>query len=514
MRDALAITRHYVDVGDRRVHYRRAGHGPPAVMLHASPRSSVEMLPLIERLGGGVTAFALDTPGYGLSDKLALERPEIADYADALHATLATLGITRAPVYGTHTGASIAYEFALRHPDACGCALLDGLPVFNTAEREEALAHYLVPFVPSVDGTHLAWLWARIRDQFLFFPWNRRGEGARLWRPLPPAAALHTVAMDILRAGDGYRTGYAAAFRHQPHATFGSLSVPAIFGARLDDSLLTHLDRLRDLPPHAVIERFSADRDAWGGALGNHMRRHAATAATLPGNAALPSDRVGGAYVDLPEGQLHVRGALGDKGLPLVLIHASPGGSCDFDPLLHRLAGRRPVLAPDLPGHGESDPIGDTPDAAAAQIDAALDRLGIDAAALVGVGIGTVIAATLRRCNPTRYRTCHVTDPPLAGVTPPGPFAPRSDGGHIAAAWYHTRDDTIMGAWCARDPAAHHAFGPDLDARDLHRTTEVLKEADNSAFRAACLGQAETAHRAHAVPRLDAEMLVSWGEGA
>jgi len=40
---ALKITKHFVTVGQRRVHYLRAGQGPAVAMLHASPCSSKVM---------------------------------------------------------------------------------------------------------------------------------------------------------------------------------------------------------------------------------------------------------------------------------------------------------------------------------------------------------------------------------------------------------------------------------------------------------------------------------------
>ena len=71
------ITRHFVTVGSRQVHYRRAGSGPPVVLLHPSPNSSASMAPFMRALAPNFTAIALDTPSYGLSDPLAVEEPEI-----------------------------------------------------------------------------------------------------------------------------------------------------------------------------------------------------------------------------------------------------------------------------------------------------------------------------------------------------------------------------------------------------------------------------------------------------
>lgn len=42
----MRIFRHFIRVGNRRVHYRRAGSGPSLLMVHQSPRSSAEYEPL------------------------------------------------------------------------------------------------------------------------------------------------------------------------------------------------------------------------------------------------------------------------------------------------------------------------------------------------------------------------------------------------------------------------------------------------------------------------------------
>ena len=115
-----AVTRHFVDVDGRQVHYRRVGEGPPVLMVHESPTTGVMLLPLARQLADlGYTALALDTPGYGASDPLpGIEAPTIADYADGLLETFAPLGLKRPHVYGSHTGAMIVLELGLRHPRA------------------------------------------------------------------------------------------------------------------------------------------------------------------------------------------------------------------------------------------------------------------------------------------------------------------------------------------------------------------------------------------------------------
>lgn len=127
----MRITRHFATIGNRRVHYTRAGEGPAVCLLHASPCSAKVLQTPQEVFAGRFTALAFDTPGFGLSDLLPKDPPEIEDFADGLAATLDALWVDQAASHGRHTGASIAVEFDRRHPARCAMALTDGFPMFT-----------------------------------------------------------------------------------------------------------------------------------------------------------------------------------------------------------------------------------------------------------------------------------------------------------------------------------------------------------------------------------------------
>lgn len=63
-------------------------------------------------------------------------------------------------------------------------------------------------------------------------------------------------------------------------------------------------------------------------------------------------------YVDGPHGQIHCRVAIPEKAVkaPIVCLHMSPKSGKTFQDALPYLAADRIALAPDYPGHGESDP--------------------------------------------------------------------------------------------------------------------------------------------------------------
>ena len=498
MMQSPSPTRHHVHVNGRDVHYRRCGSGPAVVMLHASPRSSAALVRLMQCGPGNVTMLAFDTPACGDSTPLDLHRPAIADYADALADTLTALGIEGAAVYGTHTGAAIATALARRHPRHVTALVLDGLSLFDPAERAQILASYLPPFTPQVDGSHLTQLWSRVRDQHLFFPWSHRGTGARLWRPLPSATQLHAGTLDLLRAGPSYREPYAAAFSYDPRADLAALRMPVFIGARIDDVLLPHLARLDPLPANVCVEPLPADTVAWGARIWSELLRGAARLPDAPAavDATLPGDRLGSTFVGPTGARLHVRGTSSGAGRPLVLLHDSPGGARGLDRAALRILHDCPVIVPDLPAHGDSDGWHGPNDARsiASALDAALRDVGIAEADIEGVGAGSVVAAACAALRPAHYRAPPATAPGAAATTSPA-SEPRADGGHLQAAWLHARDDWVLGPAWSRGIDDRHDFGDDIDVEHVQsHCVEALKESNEAAaMRAGLLEEAKRA---------------------
>ncbi len=121
------MKRQFVSVGQTQLHVRRAGEGPPVILLHPSPQSGAFSIPMATRLAKNFTAIAVDTPGYGLSDPLpgGYKGPALDDYLSPLVALLDSLGIEKAAFYGNATGAEIAHIFAAAHPERVAVCMLD-----------------------------------------------------------------------------------------------------------------------------------------------------------------------------------------------------------------------------------------------------------------------------------------------------------------------------------------------------------------------------------------------------
>lgn len=115
--------------------------------------------------------------------------------------------------------------------------------------------------------------------------------------------------------------------------------------------------------------------------------------------------RVRRCYVDGPFGQIHCRAVSPDEvsKAPIVCLHMSPKSGKSFHDVLPWLAAGRMAIAPDYPGHGESDPPPAEPQVTiedfAECVWRAVDTLAAAPVHLLGYHTGSMVAveATAQR---------------------------------------------------------------------------------------------------------------------
>lgn len=459
----------------REVGYRRFGNGPPAVLLHASPRSAAALLPLGERLADRFTVFAFDTPGFGWSEPLRIARPDAADFGDALIGAFDALDIDRIPVYGSHTGAAIAVAAANHHPERIAALALDGYGMFTPAEQTQYAQFYLAPIRPDWAGAHLASLWSRVKDQFTVFPWHLMGQWARLPRALLDPAAMQHVAVDFLAAGDNYRAAYAAAFRFDGGPEIRALTVPTTVMARSDDLLFDDLDRLGELGANVTVQKLGSDHREWVSAVASALRR--GDSGKVP---AVPREiarfRTAGlaqSVVRAPGGTIGIASHGRSDGQRLVLLPGIPGSARGEVPLIRALGRHFAVFAVDLPGFGASHVAGH-PDVGsiAKAVQSALRELKIDDFEVVAVGESATIACALAALARQRLVLLDPVPDAVRGelaqhITD---VTPRRDGSHLLAAWHQLRDAELWRPWFDLRPEQALDCGTDPDIKSLQAT--------------------------------------------
>lgn len=504
--DHTTLQRGFVTVdgafGCRQVHYRRGGQGPVVLLLHQSPQSSREMEPLIAAWGHAFTLIAPDSPGYGCSQPLQHGgQPAVtASMDDLAAATLEfadALGLGRFGIYGFHTGASIGTALAAARPDRVTAVAANGLVVLTEAERATILRDYLPPLVPRWDGGHLAWLWARLREQTIFFPWHDRRATTRMDFDVPPADRLQAGANEFLAAGVHYAVAYAAAFADRAERRLPGLRVPLLVTAAARDPLAGHLARIGARSASVQVVPSADGADALDRAFA-HLASHPGEPAPDP---ARNTDRhvpaVASDYLGAPGRQVRVIRTTGHgpTAAGRVILVPPPGSSAAaLGALAADLARHVEVLAVDLPGHGASDPppfsaaAGGTLAGTVAQLGDALGAAAgtgrttvvtVGAAAPVGIELARRLgpAADVVSLEPPAWSAADVDDwlqsglPALAAVW---------SGGHLLEAWHMVRDGRLFSPWFRRERAGIRPGEPDLDDERIQREVTDLLRANGT----------------------------------
>lgn len=235
------IRRRFFDLGNRQLHYRikvaDAGEAAlPLVALHHLPGSARQIEPVIRALDGR-TVIAPDLAGTGDSDLHPEPAPGMSDYATDAIALIRGLGLAIVDLYGSHTGACLAVEIALREPALVRRIVLDGVPIYSAEEAAELATNYAPIVPPDVNGLHLLWAHNFCRDQILFWPWYDRTAGSARGTGLPPARALHEWVLEVIKGLEGFPLGYRAVFAYPMAERLRHVSQPTLCISAVADTL-------------------------------------------------------------------------------------------------------------------------------------------------------------------------------------------------------------------------------------------------------------------------------------
>lgn len=459
------ITRHYVTIGDRQLHYRRGGSGPPLIALHRLPRSSQDLLPFMQAAMKRFTVIAPDMAGYGSSFSLH-EPPESLDpFCEDLRELLTALNLPRVFLYGEQAGAALALTFATQAPDAVQAVATWDLDLPGALDLPPSAKAPLPPFEPKWDGSHLAWLWAMLREQTAFHPWHTAALNTRVDADMPSPEELQRRAVQFLTAGQhgrGYEIGYGGARTFKAFEVLAHVSRPSLLIAR---------QRYNGADPWRGVEMVSAsvqkskanEHDPVADSVLSFFEDHRfeADAPSPPSVKPIPGV-LWHDFAAVEGGQLHFHCNGDAETTPVLVQHDAASSIGTVEPITKSFLGQRSVYAFDMPGSGESDRVipqeGVEVDAYANVLHQALDHLGLDTVDFYGMWGGGFVGLDLAFMDPNRVRRLvmsnvfqHTGDEQkeiTANYTPD--VSPVWHGGHLLQCWHQMRDQGIYYPWFKR----------------------------------------------------------------
>ncbi len=117
---------------------RICGDGPPVLLLHGFPETSLMWRDVVPLLSNTFTVVAADLPGYGESDCPADRSMSKRSMAETLLEAMVAIGFNRFAVAGHDRGGRVGYRMALDHPNAViRLAVLDVLPIAEVWRRAD-----------------------------------------------------------------------------------------------------------------------------------------------------------------------------------------------------------------------------------------------------------------------------------------------------------------------------------------------------------------------------------------
>jgi pimeloyl-ACP methyl ester carboxylesterase len=141
----------HVEVDGTRIAYARAGNRPALVLLHGAPTDSRTWQWMLPDLSQDHTVIAWDAPGFGQSSDID-ESWRAPEFADALAAFVAALGLERPHLVGHSFGTMVALSLFRSYPALpASLVLIRGYAGWAGSLPPDELARRLEMFVGMAD---------------------------------------------------------------------------------------------------------------------------------------------------------------------------------------------------------------------------------------------------------------------------------------------------------------------------------------------------------------------------
>ena len=253
------LQRGFVDIAEGQVHVRRVRARqdlgrPLLLLLHSSALSSLLLARFAQELAATRDVLAVDTLGQGDSCPPRGGDVDMGYFADATARVLAALGIAEPiDVFGTHSGARIASELAIRHPGCVRKLVLDGMRRMPAVIADDYLALVDMSRHVDADGGQFHKAWSKWRDEYLFRPPYRWVADQMTGSPLPSPHDMHEAAIEVFKGIVHGHIAYQAAIRYRVDERLPLITQPTLATCGERDGAFSDLAFVANLVPGSTI---------------------------------------------------------------------------------------------------------------------------------------------------------------------------------------------------------------------------------------------------------------------
>ncbi|MDX2145819.1 MAG: alpha/beta fold hydrolase [Rhodospirillaceae bacterium] len=201
----MTVKRAFAEIAEGQVHY---WHGAPAhlrlsdaplVFLHPGPGTARHQVPLLNLFARHIRVIAPDLMGMGDSVPAAPEAPELDYFADAAFRFLDSLGVESCHLMGSSLGGRVAVEMALQKPARVKKLVLNRIMMIAGENLTEMKAKHAPQVLPDQTGAYLWFVWNRLRNLAIYFPWFKTDAAHMRKVDLPSAENMHVSLVEHLK---------------------------------------------------------------------------------------------------------------------------------------------------------------------------------------------------------------------------------------------------------------------------------------------------------------------------
>ena len=239
------MKRAYTEVPEGQIHYQFGGGGPTLLLLHQTGFNSDEYWRMMPELSKTYRVVAMDTLGYGKSDK-----PPVGfkheDYARTVVSFLSALAINRCNIVSHLTGAGIAVEVAAAHPELVDKLVLIDIPFYSPEMRiERQNRKDFKGWELKDDGSHISDYWKRFRGL----------------TPKASAENLTTAVLSTLLAGPRSHDGHQALFRYIMETRLPLIKAPTLLISGSEAPIRERVDAALKMIPRCRLVKIEGGGD-------------------------------------------------------------------------------------------------------------------------------------------------------------------------------------------------------------------------------------------------------------